>query len=302
LTFYLSITYLLVFGGLLFLAALVLTRTRSRTFRYFLLLLGLLTLALPLLLGFFQINFYFALLVVPILLVLSVLLIGNAFRTRDQASGKIVQEGQSPSFTSPIVSGAFLVLGLLLLLVTLYRLYWFLIWDSTDDSIGLLLFFPLLAVAVACGFWLTFALPRKSRTARLVFLFAFPLLVFSTYALASQVDYRQLTQQRLERIGQAVEAYYSNQGRYPQNLRQLVPRYLLRIPEPVFIYGQDWCYRPAEGGFQLAYLTRDHWSSPYLSARSYHPDGDPVELERLCEDQIAAHQQRQSWTYWQPGD
>jgi hypothetical protein len=301
------IYFLIAFGVLLLLDALLLRKGENRSSRALLLLPGLLALILllaplPTLVMFYQANFYFGLLVVPILLVLCALLIANAFRTGDRASGKTVQEGPSLRFSSPLASIASLILGMLLLMIILYRLYWFLVWDSTYDPLGLLLIFPLMAVAVACGLWLALALPKGLRTLRLLFLFAFPLLVFGTYDLANQVDFRQLSDQRLGRVGQAVEAYHAREGRYPQDLGQLVPLYLLSVPRPVFIHGQDWCYQPAEGSFQLAYLTRDHWSSPYLSARAYHSDSDPAQLELLCAEQITSMKQRNPWVYWHPGE
>jgi hypothetical protein len=226
----------------------------------------------------------------------------HAFRLKDQLRNRPLQEDGPPRSASPWTGIASLITSGLLLLVTLNRLYWFLVWDSTYDPIGDLFFLPLLAVAVACGFGLALGLPRGFRTARLVFLFAFPLLLFGTYDLANHIDFRVLSAQRLERVGRAVEAYYARQGRYPQELNQLTPRYLLSIPEPVYIHGQEWCYAAGDEGFQLAYITRDHWSSPYLSAHAYHPGSDPAELESLCAYQVAAHQQRQPWAYWYVAD
>ena len=297
-TIYLSIIYMLVTGGILFIAALLLARAGPRHTRL-LLLLGLLALVLlltplPSLTSFYESHFIFPLLVVPIVLVLSALLILSATRPI-QTPARESHAGSSP----PRVDRLSLLLSGLILLLVSYRLYWFLVWDSTGDSIGLLFLMLLLTAAIACGFGLAIVLRERSKTFRFISLFAFPVFVIGVYALANQVDFRLLTIQRQDRIGRAVEVYYEREGRYPRNLQQLIPRYLFTIPEPVFIYGQDWCYEAGEDGFQLAYLARDHWSSPYLAAQAYHPQSDPADLRSLCEEQIETQQQRQPWTHWQ---
>jgi hypothetical protein len=302
-TFYFSILFLIVFGGILYALLSTLKRAGAPLSWPALLPLGLIALLLLLapfrpFTAFYQTHFLFPLLVIPASLALSTLLILQAFRIKDQLRNSRLQEVGPPRSASPWMGIASLITSGLLLLVTLYRLYWFLVWDSTYDPIGDLFFLPLLAAAVACGFGLALGLPRGFRTARLVFLFAFPLLLFGTYDLANHIDFRVLTAQRLERVGWAVETYYARQGRYPQELNELTPRYLLSIPEPVYIQGQDWCYDASEDGFQLAYLTRDHWSSPYLSAHPYHAESNPAVLERLCSEQVVALQQRQPWAYW----
>jgi hypothetical protein len=280
-------------------------KAQTNLSRSLLLFFGLLALALLLfplqpLTVFYQTNFFFALFGYTALLILTSLLILNSIRPQASPPQKMDQPYQPYRSSSPFVSGALLLLGNLLLLVSSYRLYWFFVWDSTYDPIGVLVFFPLLGAATACSVTLLLLLSKRTKATAWIYFFVFPLLVISIYALAAQVDFRQLTAQRMQTVGRAVEAFHVDQGFYPQDLRQLVPRYLLSLPKPVFINSQDWCYQASDNGFQLACLTRDHWSSPYLSAVSYHPSGDPADLERLCTDQIDLHRQRQPWSSWQP--
>jgi hypothetical protein len=103
----------------------------------------------------------------------------------------------------------------------------------------------------------------------------------------------------MNRIGQAVESYQIREGRYPHDLNQLLPRYLLSIPGPDVIRGQDWCYQAGEDGFQLAHLERGHGNLPTLSARPYHLDSHPADLHQLCADHVNIQQQREPLTYWQ---
>ena len=63
-------------------------------------------------------------------------------------------------------------------------------------------------------------------------------------------------------VSQAVERYYAQEGRYPEKLQQLIPWYLLSVPEPVLINGLDWCYDGGADYFRLGYADREHWSAP----------------------------------------
>jgi hypothetical protein len=298
-TVILSLIYMLIFGGLIFLVDRVLFKSGKWASRTKLLLAGLLVLTLLLVpirsfTVFYETHFLFPMLVVPLSLVLSTLLLLNAFRRQDAEPNAPGQQAGS----SPWEGRASLLLSGLLLLAAAYRLFWFLVWDSTYDPLWMLSFLPLVGVGVVCGLQLAIALWERTKIQRLIYLLALPSLIAGTFALANEVDFRQLSAQRMDRIGMALESYYERQGHYPQDLDQLVPRHLLGVPRPVFIYGQNWCYEASENSFQLAYLARDHWSSPYLFAHAYHPDSQPAELERLCSTQVAAQQQRISWTYW----
>ena len=77
-------------------------------------------------------------------------------------------------------------------------------------------------------------------------------------ARAQSVDFRQLTEERAERASQAIETYCAREGRYPQDLRQLTPGYVLSLPGPVTIYGQDWCFDGGDDYYRLGYVYREH--------------------------------------------
>ena len=91
---------------------------------------------------------------------------------------------------------------------------------------------------------------------------------------AQQVDYRVLTRARAERMAQAIESYDTREGRYPQSMRQLVPRQALILPRPVVLYGQDWCYDSGAEYYRLAYVERQHWSAPILIVRVFKSGGN----------------------------
>lgn len=189
-------------------------------------------------------------------------------------------------------SAAVFTLGVLLLAKTLHSLYWLTVWDSTDDGLGYLwLLLPLMAVLFSAVL-LSLVLPEKLKQAGLLFLLLIPLLLITVSAVAQRVDFRWLTEERAERINRGIEKYYEENGRYPQELQQLTPRYLLSLPDPIIIYGETWCYDRGDGYYRLGYLDRDHWSDPRLIGRIYKTAGELPDLQRMCEREFASIQQR----------
>jgi hypothetical protein len=124
-------------------------------------------------------------------------------------------------------------------------------------------------------------------------------------ARAQRVDFRQLTEERAERVTQAIETYYAREGHYPQDLRQLTPWYALSLPGPVIIYGQEWCYDGGEDYYRLGYVYREHWSDPRLIGQIYKTKGEVPDLHGMCEEEVVALQKRYPdypYEYWMDGE
>jgi hypothetical protein len=198
-----------------------------------------------------------------------------------------------------------LVLSALLLAKTLYNLYWLMVWEKTDDSFGYLwLVVPVLA-ALFSGVTLSIALPGRTNLAGYLYSLLISALMIAVSARAQSVDFRQLTEERAGRVSQAIESYYAREGRYPQDLRQLTPWYVLSLPGPVIIYGQDWCYAGGDDYYRLGYVYREHWSDPRLIGRIYKTKGKAPDLYRMCEEEVIASQKRYPdypYEYWMEGE
>jgi hypothetical protein len=200
------------------------------------------------------------------------------------------------------MSVSFALAGLILVKL-LHSLYWLLIWDSANDAfIFLFLFLFWLPYAVIAGLVLTTAQPARVRSAGLAYTFIVPALLVLVYLGAQSVDFRQITQSRAGRIARAVEAYHAAEGSYPQTLQSLVPRYALSIPEPVILYGEDWCYQSGADYYRLGAVYREHWSSPELTGRVYAQTGAAPGGPALCADEIAVLQAEhpEYWTAMEP--
>jgi hypothetical protein len=193
-----------------------------------------------------------------------------------------------------------LALSSLLLAKALHNLYWFMVWDTTYDPLGYFwLAVPVPAVLFS-SVVLSIVLPGRTKLAGFLYLLLIPALI-AISARAQSVDFRQLTEERAERVSQAIEAYYTREGRYPQDLRQLTPWYALSLPGPVIIYGQDWCYDGGEDYYRLGYVYREHWSDPRLTGRIYRMKGEVPDLHRMCEEEVVALQKRYPnypYEYW----
>jgi len=198
-----------------------------------------------------------------------------------------------------------LVLSALLLTKTLYNLYWLTVWDNTYDSLGYYwLVVPVLA-ALFSGVMLSIARPGRTNLAGLLYSLLIPALMIAVSARAQSVDFCQLTEERAGRVSQAIESYYAREGRYPQDLRQLTPGYVLSLPGPVIMCGQDWCYDGGDDYYRLGYVYREHWSSPYLTGRIYKTKGEVPDLYRMCEEEVVALQKRypdSRYEYWMEGE
>ena len=197
-------------------------------------------------------------------------------------------------------AAAILALGVLLLAKVLYNFYWFMIWDATGDGLGYLwLPVPILAVLFST-ILLFIALPEKTKLGAFSYFLLIPALI-AISAGAQRMDFHQLTEERAERVSQAIESYYAQKGHYPNHLRGLTPWYLLAIPGPVIIYGQEWCYDGGDDYYRLGYLDREHWSAPHLIGRIYQTKGEVPDLHGMCEREAIAFQKRYPdfpYEYW----
>lgn len=178
-----------------------------------------------------------------------------------------------------------LILSALIVAMMLYNFYWFLIWDSTEDPIGFVwLFIPTLIVLFS-SILLISLLPGNATLAGVSYLLLIPALMVVT-TRAQGVNFRQLTETHAEQVRQAIEAYHTREGRYPENIRQLIPEYSISLPGPVIIFGQDWCYQGSKDYYRLGYLDRDHWSSLILFGRVYSSKGhSPLKVD-VCQQAI----------------
>ena len=205
------------------------------------------------------------------------------------------------SFSEPqarIIIPVFFV-GILLVIADLFKVYSLTIWDNTYDPLGYFwLFVPIFAVLLS-GLVLLIALPSRTKMVGVLYLLSLPVVMIGVSTLAQRVDFRVLTSQNAERVVQAIESFYAREGRYPESLSDLTPRFILALPEPIIIYGQTWCYESGDDYYRLGYVDREHCSDPRMIGRIYKAEGQPAQQSLMCEAEIAALQQADPFiSYW----
>jgi hypothetical protein len=179
------------------------------------------------------------------------------------------------------------ILCALLVLKAFYNLYELTLWDNTDDGLGYLWMFVPIFVAFFSGVLLFVLLPNRTKLAVFAYILFIPVLLVAVSDLAQRVDFHQETEKRAERTARAIESFYAREGRYPDTLSELTPRYILSVPEPMIIYGQDWCYESGEDYYRLGYIDREHWSDPRLIGRLYSGAGEAPGSRQICLEQFA---------------
>ena len=62
---------------------------------------------------------------------------------------------------------------------------------------------------------------------------------------------------------------------------------MLRIPLPMILPGQYWCYQGGSNYYRLGLVYRQHWSSPYFSVRVYASAGNVPDGGWECDERLA---------------
>jgi hypothetical protein len=162
------------------------------------------------------------------------------------------------------------------------------VWDDTTDATGYFwIILPLLA-ALFCGLLRSVFLTRRARIVGLLYLLLAPALAYAVSSQAQKVDYRQLTEQRAGGVDGAIRAYYASQDRYPPSLKELAPRYLLSVPGPVILIGQDWCYQSSDHAYQFGHVTHESWMSQQVSGQPVDAGGNASAFGPICAAEIRA--------------
>ena len=209
-----------------------------------------------------------------LLVVVPAVLLTNSLQSRD---GK------------PALLPIMLVLGLLGYLA--YSIFWASVWDHTSDGLGgVALSQPSALVAVGAGMAMAVALTGRRRGVGLLFALLAPLLLYQSFEQGWRVSYHDLTDARAERIVQALADYHQREGVYPPTLDALTPRYLLRVPQPVELRGETWCYQGGADFYRLGAFFREFFSMP-VQLQVYAAVGEPDSIW-ACEEQLAVMKER----------
>jgi hypothetical protein len=184
------------------------------------------------------------------------------------------------------------ILLLILLGSLLYTYRWLWLWDGIDD--GIRWFFMAMVSGIAAtsaGIVIAMTASGWRRWTGLIF----PILVIGSiyfvgitnFGIGDGVTNYTVTEERAARIQQAIESYHAKTGWYPLDLNELVPGEMLRVPLPMIMPEQGWCYQGRSNFYRLGAVYREHWSSPYFSVRVYASAGNMPEESWECDEKLA---------------
>ena len=176
------------------------------------------------------------------------------------------------------------VLAALLLVALGYQIGFARVWDSATDSVDSASLAMLVSwVGVAAAVIVELKLPKRRKAAARAFMLVVPLVAWIAVAAGGQVSPEVLTEKRAARIEGAVQRFHEQNGRYPSQLAELTPRYLWRIPEPIFIPGETWCYAGEGEAYRLGAVYRDPYHNEPATLRVYAAVGEPLDLTWECD-------------------
>ena len=183
-----------------------------------------------------------------------------------------------------------LALAALLLLALGYQIGFYRVWDSATDGVGAASVALLTSlVAIATAGIVELELPKKRRWAARACAVLRSVAMWSAFAIGGRIVPVVLTEERAERIDRAVQRFYERNDRYPSGLANLIPRYLWRIPEPISIPGQAWCYEGSDGHYRLGYVYLDPFHNMPASVQVYAAEGEPPDPAWACDEEAAKY-------------
>ena len=215
-------------------------------------------------------------------IVLSALLLRRLFSSNGDLHWRVVIS------TLLMVAILFLMIGYQAMLTSL--------WDVATDGLGwVLLLMTTSTIGIGSAMLMTWSMSRKQLWGAILFALTIPSVLVQAHNIANyDKEYIWgtkpiiITERRADHIDRAIQNYYVRNHEYPQTLKDLTPWYLLYIPNPYIIPGQDWCYEGSADFYRLGYVFREYFSTP-ASVRIHSSKGEPTTSNWECEDEAAPY-------------
>jgi hypothetical protein len=184
-----------------------------------------------------------------------------------------------------------------ILLIVGYQVMLASIWDVATDGLSGIFLVGLTSLAgISSALILGWKLTSWRKTAAFLFAVIVPVMMIGAERLGTfdrEGKWGTLpimeTESRAQAVDRAINRYYAEHGSYPQTLDELTPRYLLYLPVPYMIRGQDWCYEGGEGYYRFGYLYREMFSLP-ASVRIHAEQGTPPDTGWECDQEAVKYQ------------
>ena len=190
-----------------------------------------------------------------------------------------------------IAAGLLAAALIVALFITQFGEVWLL--DIANDDLGVIFvtLLPLLGAAI-----MTLLLIWSGRWRALA---VFALLLGLTITLVNKVQHAdsspsEIAAARAAQIDTAIQAYYQDNGTYPDDLLALTPRYLLTLPNVVLFSRQTWCYESGSDYYRFGYVHRPAFNAPndYITIKVAGEVGDLPGETWDCDAQWAAYHEK----------
>jgi hypothetical protein len=169
-------------------------------------------------------------------------------------------------------------------------------WDVATDGLGGIMMVMIAGVTgIAAAVLTAWAQPVSRRSLPFILALVLPLYMsawmsFGTFGLDGPWGRVPIarTERRADSIDRAIRRFYLEKGSYPVALDELTPRYLLILPTPFIIPGQDWCYQGGADYYRLGYVYREYFSTP-AEVRVFASQGPSPDPSWPCEQEAARY-------------
>ena len=187
-----------------------------------------------------------------------------------------------------------IVAGLLAILLTTYVAEAAILDWATDGLATSMILVVLSITTCAVALLLAWILGHHRIRSAVVYTIAMTVSIIVIFTVDTRLDPQKVITQRAEQIDQAIQNYHHANNQYPPDLANLVPRYLLYIPNPILFRDQAWCYQGADDFYRLGYIYRAAFGMPpdQITIRIHSSTGKPPEESWACDAMLIDYRVR----------
>ena len=194
-------------------------------------------------------------------------------------------------FNWRVVISTLLMVAVLFLMIG-YQAMLISMWDVATDGLGwVFLWLTTGIIGIGSAMLMAWSIPRKKIWAAILFALTVPSVLIAAQNIGTyDKDHTWgitpviTPERRADRIEKAIQNYYQKNNEYPQKLSDLTPRYILYLPNPYIIPGQNWCYEGGIDHYRFGYVYRQYFSTP-ASVRIHSSSGETFDVNWRCQDE-----------------
>jgi hypothetical protein len=169
-----------------------------------------------------------------------------------------------------------------------YQVFWDGVWSSAharafEDHLPVIQFI----LSMMAGALIALSLHGRRRLVGAAYVATVIVVYFLALSWGWKVSAFSLTETRADQVNQAIVAYHQENQRYPDQLAQLTPRYLLYLSPPVIVRQGSWCYQGGEDFYRLGFVSgKFTYSHADYLAETFSQAGELPPGGWNCDEQV----------------